>query len=366
MMKALLCIILICFLFSCKDKNEVISDVELIRCEEKHDDQIKISDFSTKAYLLPLETNELSLLGEVSKLVLHGGKIYVLDQRYAAKIFIFDAITGKFLSRIGTIGAAPGEYRSIEDFSIDTEKKILYTLCDRTKIITYTLSGEIIEEKNIGFYANKMEYLNDHFYFNCDSGYKYNLYVTDMNFKEVESSFPNEPYGQNLQTLVHPFQKKDGIIFFRQYLNNTIYKVNDEITPYYVVDIVNKGLPFNRFDKLSNKELGDVMSTVSCNIKYFTENENTIIYLYYNRNQPYIAVYNKKNKKGTAWHYKKFKDDYFDFEGVLFECADADKMIAVLSPASVLEQLNNASKKALEGYNITEDSNPILYIIQTN
>ena len=166
-MNKLYCFIFIsCLLSACGKKREISKEGTIITCEQK-DVPLRISEFSDKAFLLPLETSEKSLFGGVDKLVFYDNKIYVLDQKYAAKIMIFDASTGKFISKIGTIGSGPGEYKSISDFSIDEEKKKIYVLTNRHKVITYTLFGDFVHEKNLGFYADKMEYAKEHFYFIC-------------------------------------------------------------------------------------------------------------------------------------------------------------------------------------------------------
>lgn len=108
-------------------------------------------------------------------------------------------------------------------------------------------------------------------------------------------------------------------------------------------------------------------SLFGCHIRYFTENEDLILFIFFDKGQPQVSVYYKKTKKGYTCHYSDFKDDFYNIEGVLFSYqAGPNKMIAVLPAMMVLDQLNDAGKKILTNHNITEDSNPILYIIDTN
>lgn len=365
-MNKIIILFFMCLFFSCNGNKVVVSDSIMIACE-KNGEEIKISDFATKAYLLPLETTEASLFGEVDKLVVHDGKIYVLDQRYVVRILIFDGVTGKFLGQIGTVGGAPGEYKSIQDFSIDEERNVLYALCNRNKVMTYSLSGEFIREHAMKFYAHKLEYNGDRFYFFCNHSSKFNLRITNLKCEELESFFSNEYYGANLRTLTLPFYKKNGALFYRQFLDNHVYRVDDEVRSYYTIDLGGETLPVKRFDNLSEKEVADMMSKVSCHIRYFTENEDLILFIFFDKDQPQVSVYYKKTKKGYTCHYSDFKDDFYNIEGVLFSYqAGPNKMIAVLPTMMVLDQLNDAGKKILTNHNITEDSNPILYIIDTN
>lgn len=368
-MNRLYCFIFISCLFllsACRKKGEISKEGTIITCEQK-DVSLHISEFSDKAFLLPLETSEKSLFGGVDKLVFYDNKIYVLDQKYAAKIMVFDASTGKFISKIGTIGNGPGEYKSISDFSIDEEKKKVYVLTNRHKVMTYTLLGDFVHEKNLGFYADKMEYTKEHFYFICSDIKDDNLIITDAKYHKLISYFSQKEYGANQRMLIHPLYKKNNEIYYRRFLDNIVYKIDNVVSSVYKINLGKNELQLEELDKLSKQELLLEMGKSSCHLKYFVENEDVITYVYFDNNKPVFALYDKEKNKGNSCYCETLIDDYYGINMPLLEYeANGNCLVAVVSPIGLKEQMNDEGKKILESYGVTEESNPILYIIQTH
>ena len=75
-----------------------------------------ICDIFTDISVIPLETNDSSFIGSISKIELSDGKIYVLDKSSTKQVHIFDTV-GNYISSIGNIGRGNGEYLNIEDFT---------------------------------------------------------------------------------------------------------------------------------------------------------------------------------------------------------------------------------------------------------
>ncbi|KAA6313625.1 hypothetical protein EZS27_035629 [termite gut metagenome] len=110
-----------------------------------------------------LETNDNSLLREITRICNHAGKLFIFDKSLD-KIVFFD-MEGKYLNHIHRIGNAPSEYISLMDFCLDTIHSQILVLCDRPyKIMKFNYSGDFIGEKQV----------ND-LYFNiiAHSGYVY-------------------------------------------------------------------------------------------------------------------------------------------------------------------------------------------------
>ena len=200
----------------CLKKNTQTSPIQsnkaiLWDCDSN--DKILLSEMADTFSLLPLETIDRSLMGEISKLVFSGDSFYVLDRNYMSAIFSFNTQTGKFIEKIGAIGNGPGEYNRIYDFSIDEKNQVIYVLGNKEKIMTYTLSGEFKTEKKLPFYATALEAFDDKFCFVCEDEERNNLIVTDKDLHIISSYFPNKQYGNNLRILIHPFQKTDSGVF---------------------------------------------------------------------------------------------------------------------------------------------------------
>lgn len=69
-----------------------------------------------------LETNESCLIGMITKIQVYDKYIFILDSSVAKSLYVFDK-DGRFIRKIGTIGGAPGDYVSIDDFAINHDNK---------------------------------------------------------------------------------------------------------------------------------------------------------------------------------------------------------------------------------------------------
>lgn len=86
------------------DNAKIISTAELL-------DMVEQVDY------IKLDSSEP--IGEISKMVVTGDKIFILDAHIAQQIFVFNK-TGKLLFRIKNKGRGPKEYISIWDMQVDT------------------------------------------------------------------------------------------------------------------------------------------------------------------------------------------------------------------------------------------------------
>lgn len=111
---------------------------------------------------LPLETTEECIIGSVTDFQ-HISKGYVvLDAQISKKVVMF-GLNGQYISNIGRLGNAPGEYVHPMSFSISPdEKEIAVIDGDRMRVIFYSLLDfSYIGEREIPFSAAHMEYLED-------------------------------------------------------------------------------------------------------------------------------------------------------------------------------------------------------------
>lgn len=97
---------------------------------------------------IALDTSEMAILGDISKIETYENTYYVLDKVIRKSIFVFDE-QGKFLRRIGRIGQGPGEYIHIYDFAIDRKKGHIAILTDASTVYLYDLQGNFITSKQV-------------------------------------------------------------------------------------------------------------------------------------------------------------------------------------------------------------------------
>ncbi|CAM2011285.1 6-bladed beta-propeller [Acanthopleuribacter pedis] len=116
-----------------------------------------------------LETIPASILGEISKVIVHepSGKIYVGDYDATGSVFVFSN-EGRFLNRIGTKGSGPGEYRTLLDFAVNHVGDVFFLADNR--LLKFSDQGEILSEIVLGPYGLELFAHRDFLYFKFGKG----------------------------------------------------------------------------------------------------------------------------------------------------------------------------------------------------
>lgn len=202
------------------------------------------SDFS----LVPLETNDESLIQYIKKIVIYDNKIYVLDDQ--RPLFAVFSSKGKFIQSIGNRGNGPGEFHYPTDFIIDTLHKQI-ELYDglRDRILIYDLVGSFLKSIRVpvrGDYFIKFTNEDYMIYTNMRNEKK-------MPFKLVRIDKSGKLLSKELayttktnQTLYSPFVQLDIDRYILSEQNcDTIFQVSQkEITPWVHLNMGKEGMPY--------------------------------------------------------------------------------------------------------------------------
>ena len=119
-----LCIGNLCL--SCKQGEKGVQTFETINFFASYQDKLPLSTFVDTIELIPLETTDENLIGEITRLVYKDDKYYLRSTTGMrdGKLFVFDR-TGKFIQQVGYIGAGPGGYNEFQDFTFTPEGEIV-------------------------------------------------------------------------------------------------------------------------------------------------------------------------------------------------------------------------------------------------
>lgn len=144
--KNILILLLCLILFSCAKNNVSNSGIEIIPLAsfvDKGEYHVeRLSDYAKSLHYIPLETNEKSLLeGVYEKKSFFGNGFFYL--RSGEEIYKFSD-SGKYISKIGTIGNGPGEYIYIRDMDIDFQNEKLYLENHDKELLEYSTNGEYL------------------------------------------------------------------------------------------------------------------------------------------------------------------------------------------------------------------------------
>ena len=107
-----------------------------------HEHSIPTEKLFSKIDVIPLETQEESIIRGIDKVMEYQSHIYILDRRQKA-VLIFDE-RGKFISKINSVGRAPNEFYLLEDIEINKFGNTLECLDPMGKILTYDLMGNYL------------------------------------------------------------------------------------------------------------------------------------------------------------------------------------------------------------------------------
>lgn len=237
-------------LSSCKKTSLQIERKQGVSIDLNRNDLVSIFDLFTEIELIPLETNDESILssplGEPDEVRKYDDKYYFLDRKQHS-ILIFDK-EGQFFKKIDKRGGAPEEYISLEDFQINRFTGNIEILSAQGRCINiYDSYGDIFIGK-IKFskempVCHRFHHLSSDIYafYSFAGNIKITFYSQKEN-KVFESAY-NIPkwYGNNTTFFTgrNPFYLFRDSLFFAQKYNGDVFTVspsNYELEPHFEWD----------------------------------------------------------------------------------------------------------------------------------
>lgn len=303
--------------------------------------------------IIPLETSDISLLGEVRKIIKDEELLFILDTNGTLKQF---NTNGQFLKRIGKEGQGPGEYSTLTDFSIDHKNKDIY-INSLEKLSVYDFKGNF--KRKISFKetlsSQVFTFCNDKlFYIAPDKKYPNNIesapLITVLNLdgeikKEISTNRLTReerfPMFNNIAT--------DGkFVFYKEEFRQTLYKIHED----YSIDSLCL-LDFGEY-ALQPEDLNTSKSKIweeRIRLQNILPTENYIIFIVQKGLMSPILtpfIWDKRNKSFYQFSYKVIHNER-EYKVLPF-CISNNKIVGTLT---------NPDKPL-------DDENPILVILQIN
>ena len=142
-------LILLNLFYSCTSKNSIDSKVISSTIVTTEMVDLRFSDYFDTLIVVPLETNENTLIGEISKIHTTDKYIFILDNRIAESLFLFDQKGKTVHSFIGT-GEGPGEFiRASNFYPAENGQSVFIQDNSLSKILEFDLAGNFIREKKL-------------------------------------------------------------------------------------------------------------------------------------------------------------------------------------------------------------------------
>lgn len=238
-------------IISCSDKKQEVPQniVPIVVDWDNISDEFDYSPWvEDSALVIPLETTDECLIGQVDKLVYQNHKIYIADNLSKA-IYIFDE-TGHLLSKLKAVGNGPQEYLDITAFTVHDGRLLFFDKLKRV-VFAYNEKGHFLYKKDVSdLWAYDIFCIGDNLYLmngDSDSGMgRYHLFKTNVeNGKEdVEAFLPFEDNGKCGWGIDRYCSASRNEAVFTVWPYDVLYIVKDNETyPAYKVDFGDKRLP---------------------------------------------------------------------------------------------------------------------------
>lgn len=254
--------VLLSFLGACSHIKQSEMQVQHIPINLEKNKVLNLSSFCDSIEIVPLQTTEENLIGEIGRIIYSNGEYYMrVTHGYRdGQIHIYDSC-GNFISKIFRLGNGPGEYMNLEDFYLTEEKNI--KIASFFKIINYDSIGNFLNEKRIKQPAKEMYPLQDNKYlkynFNISLHGNKLMSIADKNDGIIESFFEVGKKEVNKSDLTYDsnaFSSYNDTIYFHYPYCDTIYTIiENEVKPKYFIDYGKKQIPSDLLD-----EKDDVMA----------------------------------------------------------------------------------------------------------
>lgn len=333
------------------------------------------SIFSEYQYI-PLETNDNSLIGEISKIIQYDSLLFVGDFVKTKSIFLFN-IDGRFITKISNIGKGPMEYTRLADFSINKRDRLIEILAaDNEKIIKFDFTGKPISEHELGFLSSAFVYTDDG-YFLYANGKKEKHDEFSYKLKRINNEFQLE-YNYLKYRFSSMKHRNSKLCYFSTYNNkelicpmfsNYIYELrSDNLVPRYHFNFGKNTLSQSETYNKTNKELRNYLIE-NKKISIHTYAETTkYLFLTLLKGDKFIRyIYNKQDpeKSQLASVIGRKQQPCYSFSK-LYKGDGDNSIISVIEPVNFIKCKNVFESKGIEVNDtigkISEMDNPIIVI----
>lgn len=344
--------------------------------------KVALSDIASDIELIPLETNDNSLINEIRKISYAKDFLYIAD---GLALYKYDS-KGCLVYKLERQGRGPEEYIYISDFQIN-ETGDAWILC-RNSSSLYKYQDSILIDKialedwvsNIFLIdeAKMLLYIGNE----ATENNKHQLKLLDLESKCITNYYLpiNDKKSQYLHVqssnhFVCDFNSSEDVYFF-QVFNDTIYSIDNcgEISSHCYFDINGLNIPTSFFDK----EYENIMDffqrlhkrSYAYGTNWFYENENSFFFSYFHNGEVFLSVIPKENIH-APFTFNSFIANFYSYE-YFADLSDLDvfiqkdgTLIFTIYPFKWLENLSDKMQedeivKFKEAIGYAEDMNPLL------
>ena len=380
-MKHIIYIALLIIISSCSNRQESESIYVHLEINPEDCETINFKDFFQETSIIPLETNDTTLISFIYDIKKDGDYLFVLDVRNGS-VFVYND-SGKIQHVIQHKGNGPEEYTRISSMAVDPFHKELHLIDNDTKkdlICDYT--GNILRidplpypvtqiaftDKDNRIIARKVTDINGGFVMNC---YKNNDLIAQYHPFRYEN-------GATVDYWETPFCTQPNGIYVHIMYNDTIFRYDFNKPDGGVILQMENGIPeelktlpqqiaLDRIDEYIKKHNNKVVHSPYL----FKSDQSTIGLAYaYNKDTQYL-MYDKLNH--TSHTYKGLTIGEVPIKKFLYASLYRDDYMYFILDQMKYDELSDEDKNEIQNnypelYTIMEktalEDNPILLVAQ--
>lgn len=303
--QVVVCLSLLLGMASCRNENGKSEVSDIVRINLDWDAVVERFDYAPlvedTALVIPLETTDDCLIGEITKLIYQDGRIYIGDAM-SKSVFVFDE-SGKFLSKVRAVGNGPGEYVNITSFVVKERNILVYDHMMR-RLLEYTADGKHLSTKNVSqIWGNELLLLGKKlFLMNAASSSRMGFYHLFSIYEEGEEPFtaylPFGDFGEqgwSVDNYVAPLDEQEALIYYFPFDTLHTVRADGTASPSYVVDFGKKRLP-QRYMEMDGEQ---AMKTAHrdnyvMGLEYVQQSDRYIFLQFADAKESYDALYDKQ------------------------------------------------------------------------
>ncbi|MDR1115438.1 MAG: 6-bladed beta-propeller [Tannerella sp.] len=292
-------------------------------------DTIRFSDMIDTIMYIPLQTNDKSIIGKISRIFFQQNKYYIFDAQQK-KVVVFDE-TGKYISQLNKNGKGPCEYVDVRDIFVNRRGIVkILSSSNPIQFIEYDLKSDSCKSVSYGeltgyrFYPYDAGYL---FFSPIGDGrpnYRFFLFAADSTGKVLNKWLPSHPPVE-YSLPVKAFGSYKDTVLFNKHFDNHIYQISPdkEISVRYTLNYGKYQIPEK------------VKAMFRKSFQYYLENsDGYILVLDFFYETPDLLVFSYLTHQGDSPFFALFVKDKKEL--IVLRPKD-DIAIAVSDPVNLLD-----------------------------
>lgn len=367
-------LILLLAFVSCKPKTSVSLTEIVVDPSQDFGAYDLAGDVESEFFILPLETTDSCLIGNIENITYANDLYYILDNN--SIIYIFNP-EGKFVSKLNKIGRASDEYINIRDFAVMGEN--IWTYDGMTfKLSCFDKNLNKVEDiqtntviKTIGRVGKSIYAAGNWFGFNEENFQVIEYDTQDREMKKM-MQYPsqNQEYvalgiGRQLAPLA------DSCLFMQAYCDTLFLLNNGVVTPRYQYRFTERFIN-NRFTPAEYRKNGEKPELIT-GIYSIYQTPASVLIQYPEGNEYKLAIYNKKSETSKVYSIQFFNSAMGNLKMMLPYFTENQEIITTYTANGLVnysDQIfdknkfkNIADKQKIENVvsGLKEEDNPVVF-----